>query len=547
MRLKLYYPICLIPILLMVGCSQSADESESNIPPNVVFFLVDDLGWTDVGVFGSSFYDTPHIDQFATEGVKFTSAYAACHVCSPTRSSILTGKYPARNNMTDWISGRVDYPFQKYLNVRTGQELPYEETTIAETLRGHGYKTAAVGKWHLGSAPSTPDKHGFDWHIPRNWSRGAPNRTFYAPYNLEGLEDAPEGEYLTDRLTDEALGFIDENKDSPFFLYMAHFAVHDPIHGRPDLVEKYDAKLKANPPPGNIPYALEGNPDLAKPLSREYMDEAITDPAFAEYGVLPQHTVKIKQFQDNTQFAGMVEAVDQSFGRIVERLEELGIDDNTIVIFFADNGGMAGMNVHNPERTVTEDQLDRAFSTSVLPLRGAKGWLYEGGIRVPCIVKWPGHGKSGVVTDEPIISTDFYPSILEMAGLPRVDSQHPDGVSIAPLLKGSPSLDREAIYWHFPHYSNHGMQPPSGAIRRGDYKLLEYFENNTVQLFNLKDDIGEQNDLSKSNPAKTKELTAMLHAWRKSVDAQMPSLNPDYVEIDPHKWAREESLRQGNR
>jgi arylsulfatase A-like enzyme len=322
---------------------------------------------------------------------------------------------------------------------------------------------------------------------------------------------------------------------------MAHFAVHDPIHGRPDLVEKYEAKLKADPPKGDTPYLLEGNPDLAEPLTQAYLDEAIKDPAFSEYGVLPQHTVKIKQFQDNTQFAGMVEAVDQSFGRIVERLEELGIDDNTIVIFFADNGGMAGMNVGNPMRTVTEDRLDVAFSTSVLPLRGAKGWLYEGGIRVPCIVKWPGRGKAGTVSEEPIISTDFYPSILEMAGLPFVEEQHRDGVSIAPLVKGASSLDRDAIYWHFPHYSNHGMQPPAGAIRAGDYKLVEYYENNTVQLFNLREDIGEQNDLSKSHPAKAKELTAMLHAWRESVDAQMPSLNPDYIEIDPHKWARQQN------
>ena len=528
-----------ILVLVFAGCSSQNTETKPSTPPNVIFFLVDDLGWTDVGAFGSSFYDTPHIDQFAAEGVKFTSAYAACHVCSPTRSSILTGKYPARNNMTDWIPGRRDFPFQKYLNVRTGQQLPYEEETIAETLKAHGYATAAVGKWHLGSTPHTPDKHGFDWHIPRNWSRGAPNRTFYAPYNLEGLEDAPEGEYLTDRLTDEALGFIDQNKDGPFFLYLAHFAVHDPIDGRLDLVDKYEEKLKENPPPRIEPFVLEGNPDRPEKLSKEYLDQAISDPEFAEYGVLPKHTVKIKQHQDNTHFAGMVEAVDQSFGRIVEHLEELGIDDNTIVIFFADNGGMAGMNVGSPLRTVTEGQLDRAFSTSVLPLRGAKGWLYEGGIRVPCIVKWPGEGEQGTVSDEPIISTDFYPSILEMAGLPQVDPQHADGVSIAPILKGASSLERDAIYWHFPHYSNHGMQPPAGAIRAGDYKLLEYYENNTVQLFNLKEDIGERNDLAKSNPAKAKELTAMLHAWRESVDAQMPSLNPDYVEIDPHKWARE--------
>jgi len=506
--------------------------------PNVVFFLVDDLGWTDVGTFGSSFYETPHIDQFATEGVKFTSAYAACHVCSPTRSSILTGKYPARNNMTDWIPGRRDFPFQKLLNVYSGQHLPYEETTLAETLRGHGYATAAVGKWHLGSAPSTPDKHGFDWHIPRNWPRGAPNRTFYAPYNLEGLEDAPDGEYLTDRLTEEALGFINNNKDGPFFLYFAHFAVHDPIHGRPDLVEKYEKKLETMPDWDRPPYALEGNPDLKEPLSVEELDSLIEDEAYSEYGVLPRHTVKIKQRQDNTQFAGMIEAVDQSLGNILKKLKALGIDDNTIVIFFADNGGMAGMNVHFAKRTVSEDKLDIAFSTSVLPLRGAKGWLYEGGIRVPCIVKWPGQGKAGTVSDEPIISTDFYPSILEMAGLPPMLDQHADGVSIAPILKGEKSLNREAIYWHFPHYSNHGMQPPAGAVRSGDYKLIEYFDNGTIQLFDLKEDVGEMNDLSKTSPEKAGELRAMLHAWRYKMKAQMPSPNPDYVGVDPHEWAR---------
>jgi arylsulfatase A len=512
---------------LLIGCSVEKSFEEVKTPPNVIFFLVDDLGWTDVGCFGSSFYETPNIDRFATEGVKFTNAYAACHVCSPTRASIMTGKYPGRTNLSDWIPGRRDFPFQKYKNVRSVQNLPYEEITIAETLKAHGYNTAAIGKWHLGSVPSGPDAHGFDFHVPQAWPGGAP-RTFHPPYKLQGLENAVEGEYLTDRLTDEALGFIDKNKEQPFFLYLAHFAVHDPIQGRKDLVEKYNTKLAATSMPADSPFILEGNPDDPKPLSREYLDKAIHDESFAGYGVLPQRTVKIKQYQDNTQFAGMVEAVDQSLGRILEKLKTLGLDDNTIVIFFSDNGGMAGMNVGNPERTVPQEKLDVAFSSSNLPLRGAKGWLYEGGIRVPCIVKWPGKGNAGTVSDEPIISTDFYPSILEMAGLPLMKEQHKDGVSIAPLLKGADSLNRDDIFWHFPHYSNHGMQPPSGAVRSGDYKLIEYFENYTVQLFNLKDDIGEQNDLSKSMPDKVAELRNKLHAWRKSVDAQMPELNPDY-------------------
>ena len=515
--------------LFLNGCGSEGKSLKAEEYPNVIFFLVDDLGWTDVGCYGSSFYDTPNIDRFATVGVRFTSAYAACHVCSPTRSSILTGKYPARNKMTDWIRGRRDFPFQRLLNVRTGQHLPFEEVTIAETLQSHGYKTAAIGKWHLGSAPSTPDKHGFDEHVPRNWPRGAPNRTYHAPYNLQGLEEAPEGEYLTDRLTDEAIDFIESNQGTPFFLYLAHFAVHDPIQGRGDLVEKYEGKLRASPTRGDRPFILEGNPDQAEPLSREYLDESIDDEAYAGYKVLPNRTVKIKQYQDNTQFAGMVEAVDQSLGRILKKLEDMAIDDQTIVIFFADNGGMSGANLGNPRRVIPAEKLDVAFSTSNLPLRGAKGWLYEGGIRVPCIVKWPGQGRQGVVSDEPIISTDFYPSILEMAGLPLVEDQHEDGVSIVPILKGESTLNREAIYWHFPHYSNHGMQSPAGSIRSGDYKLLEYFENYTVQLFNLKDDIGEQNDLSKSMPEKTAELRDKLHAWRESVQAQMPEPNPDYV------------------
>lgn len=242
----------------------------------------------------------------------------------------------------------------------------------------------------------------------------------------------------------------------------------------------------------------------------------------------PFLAVKIKQHQDNVEFAGMVEAIDQSLGRILTKLASLGLADDTIVIFFADNGGMSGMNLGNPTRSITEAQLDRAFSTSNLPLRGAKGWLYEGGIRVPCIVKWPGRGQSGSVVDEPIISTDFYPTILEMAGLPAMPKQHRDGVSLAPLVTGSSGFDREAIYWHFPHYSNHGMQSPAGAIRAGDFKLLEYFENDTVQLFDLKNDIGEQHDLAQTQPEKAVELRAKLHAWRDSVGARMPGPNPDY-------------------
>ena len=486
--------------------------------PNVVFFLVDDLGWRDVGCFGSSFYDTPNIDRLAKQGVKFTNAYAACHVCSPTRASILTGKYPARLHLTDWLPGRREFPFQKFFNAEIHQQLPFGETTLAEALKGHGYATAIFGKWHLGEEPAGPLSHGFDVQVPK-WNKGWPRAGYHAPFRLEGIS-GKAGDYLTDRLTDEALKFIEQNKAKPFFLYLSHFAVHDPIHGRPDLVKKYQAKLAQMKRQAGPDFILEGNPDDAKPATRAELDDLVKQPSHRGFRVLPGHTVKIKQHQDNTQFAAMVGAMDDSLGRVLAKLESLGLEDKTIVIFFSDNGGMAAGNFGNPKRTIPATKLDAAYSTSNLPLRGAKGWLYEGGIRVPLIVKWPGVGHAGTVCDEPVISTDFYPSILEMADLPTMPKQHPDGKSFAAAVKGKPN-ERGAIYWHFPHYSNHGMQSPGGAIREGGFKLLEYFENGTVQLFNLKTDPGEQNDLASAQPAKAAKLLAKLRAWRKDVGARM--------------------------
>jgi arylsulfatase A-like enzyme len=495
--------------------------------PNVVFFLVDDLGWRDLGCYGSEFYETPNIDRFAEQSVKFTQAYAACHVCSPTRASIMTGKSPARLHLSDWLPGRREFAFQKLKNAEILQHLPLEEVTIAEALQEHGYHTAHIGKWHLGEDPFGPLQQGFDIQIPR-WNKGWPKAGYHAPFKIAGLDDEP-GDYLTDRLTDEAENFIEANKDRPFFLYLSHFAVHDPIQGRADLVAKYTEKLKQRKPPPGPAFVLEGNPDAVDPLSREDLAARIKKPAWSGYKVLPDRTVKIKQHQDNVQFAAMVESVDESLGRVLAKLKALNLDDNTIVILFSDNGGMSGANFGRPDRVLKDDELDQAFSTSNLPLRGAKGWLYEGGIREPLIIHWPGHGARGKVCDLPVISTDFYPTILAMTGLPSKPKQHIDGVSIAALLKGANELDREAICWHFPHYSNHGMQSPGGAIRAGDYKLLEYFENNSVQLFNLRDDIGEQNDLSKTKPGKVAELRAILHTWRKDVAARMMPPNPDFV------------------
>ena len=510
-------------LLASVIASSPADAAR---PPNVVFFLADDLGWTDTTLYGkTSFYETPNIERLAKEGVRFSQAYAACHVCSPTRASIMSGKYPARLHLTDWLSGRRNFSFQKLLNAQIHQRLPLKEHTLAEALKKHGYATGHFGKWHLGEDPAGPLAQGFDVQVPR-WNKGWPRAGYHAPFRLNGLKDS-KGDYLTDRLNEEALAFIERNKERPFFLYLSHFSVHDPIQGRADLVEKYRRKLaKRKKTPGPA-FILEENPDRPKRLSPAQLATLMEQPSHKDYRVLPGQTVKIKQHQDNIQFAAMVEALDESLGRVLDKLEALGLEENTIVVFFSDNGGMSAANFGNPKRVVNPKRLDGAFSTSNLPLRGAKGWLYEGGVRVPMVIKWPGKGKQGAVCDQPVISTDFYPSILEMAGLPAEPTQHVDGTSLVPALKGQ-ALEHEPIYWHFPHYSNHGMQSPGGAVRSGDYKLLEYFENNTVQLFNLAKDPGEQNDLARAEPEKAAELLATLRNWRKKVSARMMPPNKDW-------------------
>ena len=520
-----------LAIVAFCSCFSVLAQTKPNQPAkkmNIVFFLVDDLGYMDVGYNGSSFYETPHLDSFAKKSARFNNAYAACHVCSPSRAAIMTGKSPARLNMTDWLPGRKNFPFQMLSNVVVNQQLPYGEKTIAEALKENGYRTAIFGKWHLGEDPSNPEAHGFDLHLP-NWSKGWPNETYFAPYNMKGLEDAPKGEYLTDRLTDEALKYMEANKDQPFFLYLSHFAVHDPIQGRPDLVKKYQEKLAKMPKQSGEPFILEGNPDTSKPFTRAELDAMLNNTSYKGYAMFPNRTVKIKQFQDNVQFAAMVESMDESFGRVIAKLKELGIEDNTIVIYFSDNGGMSGGNFGNPTRTIPEKNLDKAFSTSNLPLRGAKGWFYEGGIKEPLLISWPGKTRSGETIDAPVIGMDMYPTILEMLGMPLNPAQHKDGLSLVPLLeektKKSP---HEALYWHFPHYSNHGGQSPGGAIRYGKYKLLEYYEHNTVQLFDLEKDPGELNDISKTETAVTKKLTKMLHDWRKQSGAHENEPNPDY-------------------
>ncbi len=496
-------------------------------------FLVDDLGWADVGYQGSSLYATPNIDKFAKQGVRFTHAYSGCPVCSPSRASILTGDYPARLRLTDWLPGRKDYPFQKLKNAVTVQHLAYNRPTLPAVLKANGYRTAIFGKWHLGEDADSTQRQGFDLHVP-DWNKGWPNGTYFSPFGMKGLEGGPKGEYLTDRLTTEALKWVEQNKDHPFFLYLAHFAVHDPIQGRGDLVIKYEKELSRRPPAQGAPYILECNPDDPNPLSLEALQTRLGDKRYQGFSLLPERTVKIKQHQDNPEFAAMVESMDESLGRVLAKLKELKLDENTIVIFFSDNGGMSAANFGNPNKVISQRAVNKAYSTSNLPLRGGKGWLYEGGIREPLIFYWPHEGEHGTVCDVPVIGTDFYPTILDMAGVHRTTSgeEGVDGMNLVPLLKGDKGgaerIAKRAIYWHWPHYSNHGAQSPGGAIRYQDYKLLEYFENNTVQLFNLKNDPGERRDLARSEPGKAQELRARLQAWRKEVNADMPVPNPAY-------------------
>ena len=501
-RLVHVIALCLITCLSV----RAAEE------PNIVFFLVDDLGQRDLGCYGSRFHETPSIDRLAKEGILFDNAYSTCHVCSPSRASILTGKYPARTNLTEWLNGRPERDYEKFHSAEKLMSLPDEEITLAETLKQHGYATANYGKAHLRKDPKT---YGFDEAIT-GWVR-----SYYYPFSPQYKKTLPakKGDYFTDKLTDAALDFIERNKDRPFFVHLEHFAVHDPIQGRKDLVAKYEKKLAAMPKQDGPDYILEPNPD-GPALSTDEIKALENDDNVKTHQA--ERVWWVKQKQDNVEFAGMLEATDESLGRIRAKLKELGLAENTIVIFTADNGGMSASNqyrgINHPRKA-----LDSRFASSNLPLRGAKGWNYEGGIRVPLIVHWPGQIKANTTSHAVVTGTDYYPTLLEMIGLPAMSKQHLDGKSFVPALKGK-AHDRGAIYWHFPHYSNHGYQSPGGAIRLGQYKLLEYFENGSVQLFDLENDIGEKKNLSRAKPETTKKLLKMLHNWRKEVDAQMPKV-----------------------
>lgn len=453
--------------------------------PNFLFLLVDDLGWADVGAFGSTFYETPNIDRLAATGMKFTQGYAACPVCSPTRASILTGRHPVRVDITDWIPGmatnRADNP--RFLHVDDRDSLALEEITIAEALKENGYQTFFAGKWHLGDAGALPTDQGFDTNIG-GFSAGSPPGGYYGPWKNPYLKQNYEGEYLTERLTAESVSFLKQrDAEKPFLLYLAYYNVHTPIQPYkkrlPQFVEKVQAKYGETPSPP-----------------------------------LQEHRGQSRTRQDNAEYASMVAAVDDSVGEILKALDELKIADNTVVFFFSDNGGLCTLKNPGP--------------TSNLPLRSGKGWLYEGGIREPLIIRAPGVTQPGSVCDQPVISMDFFPTILDLAGLPLRPQQHVDGVSLLPLLKGAASFPHPPLVWHYPHY--HGSTwTPGAAIRDGDWKLIEFYEFDQAELYNLRDDVGELRDLSGAQPQKLAELRARLRAWQTERGAKMPQPNPQFA------------------
>lgn len=441
----------------LAGAAPGISSAAGQRRTNVLFVLMDDLGWHDLGPYGNRFIDTPNLNRFSGESVRFTNAYAACPVCSPTRASILTGKYPARLRLTDWIPGRRQWPMAKLLTPQFNQFLPVADKTIAEVISPKGYRTAAIGKWHLGGPDHLPTDRGFGENIG-GAAAGQPP-AYFGPLELPGLSLKP-GEFLTQRLTDEGIRFMAADKATPFFLYEAHFTVHLPLQAREEAIEKYRKR-----------------------------DTGGIDPVYC----------------------AMVESADDSMGQLMKALDDSAQAENTIVFFFSDNGGVRFQ--EKRPKPITDNS----------PLRAGKGHVYEGGIREPLMIRWPGVSRGGTVIDEPVCSIDFFPTICELAG---AKAGTVDGRSLAPLLRGERTTERP-LFGHYPHYSDQGGRP-GGAIRLGDWKLIEFYEDSRLELYNLATDIGERRNLAEREASRAKRLHRMLVDWRHSVDASMPLPNPQY-------------------
>ncbi len=443
--------------LAAAGAGLNAPAQSKRPPLNILFFLVDDMGWRDIGPYGNKVIDTPNLDRFASESALFTDGYSACPVCSPSRAAILTGKYPARLHLTDWIPGRQQWPFTKVLTPAFEQQLPLNEITFPKLVDPLGYRTAAIGKWHLGGTGYLPTDQGFAVNIAG--SAAGSTRSFFGPLDMTNLRLEP-GESLTERLTLEGERFIRETT-APLFLYEAHYTVHIPMQAKKEVVDKYLARNT-----GDI----------------------------------------------NPTYCAMVQSADESFGRMLKALDESGKSDNTIVVFFSDNGG------------VRYQSRDLKPVTNNSPLRAGKGHVYEGGIREPLMIRWPGVTKPGMTISTPIIGVDFLPTFCDALGL--TVPKNVDGVSLRPLLEGR-TIPERPLFWHYPHYSDQGGAP-AGAVRLGAWKLIQFYEDGRLELFNLEDDIGETRNLLQKEAGRAKHMIKLLNDWRISVDASMPTLNPDY-------------------
>lgn len=467
-------------ILAATGIS-SAAESAAPRGPNVLFILVDDLGWRDLSGEGSTFYESPHIDGIAASGMRFTQGYAACQVCSPSRASIMMGQYPPRHGITDWIGAAQGTEWKRntrMLPAHYNHALPAEGTTLAEAFRGAGYRTFFAGKWHLGDEGSFPEDHGFDINIGGH-HRGSPPGGFFAPYKNPKMTDGEAGESLPLRLGKETARFIDENAERPFFAYLSFYSVHAPIQSTKALWQKYQKKAAGLPEP--------------------------------DHRFLIDRTSPVRQVQDHPVYAGMVEATDTAVGLALDALQRNGVADNTIVVFTSDNGGVSAGD---------------GKATSNLPLRGGKGRQWEGGIREPYYIVWPGVVAPGSTSDVPVSGIDFYPTLLEMAGIARPADHVIDGVSLVPVLKGG-TLPERPLYWHYPHYGNQGGEP-SAILREGNRKLIHYFEDGRNELYDLAADPGEQQDIAAEHSDQVAAMSQRLQAWLKETGARLPVPNPEF-------------------
>lgn len=464
--------------------------------PNLLFILIDDLGWKDLSFSGSPFYETPNIDRIAREGMHFTDAYASCPVCSPTRASVMTGKYPAHVGVTDWIDwGGATHPRKgRVVDVPYLKQLPPSDYTLPKVLNKQSYATWHVGKWHLGGEGSHPEDHGFDVNVG-GCHLGLPAGGYFSPWpKIPSLKDVdvPDGTYLTDYLTDRAIDLIDrQDPEKPFFLNMWYHSVHTPIQAKEEKIKKYEQK--------RLDMGLDKEVELEAGELMPYEQEG-------------ERRVVRRRVQSDPVYAAMIESLDENIGRLLDTLENAGRLDDTLVIFTSDNGGLS---------------TAEGSPTCNAPLAEGKGWMYEGGTREPLFVRWPNQVEPGSQCGIPVTTPDFFPTLLEAAGGNPAHVPDIDGVSLLSLFKGETSLPRDAIFWHYPHYGNQGGTP-GASVRMGDYKLIWFFEDNHVELYNLREDIGETTNLAAQEPMRCETLLAALKAWQADIEAKIPQPNPDW-------------------